>query len=314
MDYHRLKPLAGWLAVASLLLLALTPVAHQLSGREGAARWLWLGPFSFQPSDFARMSLIIYLAAYLDRKGAGVTRFGLGFLPPVVVVGLMMLLIVVGPDFSTAALTGLLGLTLLFLGGVRAKHLAALGALAVPLMALAMMSAPYRRVRVLSFLGLVESPETDYQTTQSLIGLGSGGWLGQGLGNGIEKKLYLPASHTDFVFATVGEELGFIGAALLLIAFFWLFQRGVVIARNASDRFGMFLGLGIVLNIMIYVLVNAAVVTEIFPNTGIPLPLVSYGGTHLVFSLFSLGLLLNISSLTRRGRWNQQLAYAKERS
>ena len=308
-DYHRLKALAGWLVPLALLLLTLTLVAHQLAGRTGAARWLWVGPFSVQPSDFARLALIIFLAAYLERKGSAVSGLGHGFLPPVVMIGVVMLLLVLEPDFSTAVLTGLLGLTILFLGGARLKHLAALGAVALPVLLLVMMAAPYRRLRVLTFLGRVDSPQTAYQSSQSLIGLGNGGWLGQGLGNGVEKRLFLPAAHTDFVFATIGEELGFAGAVAVLMAFFWLFQRGIAIARNAPDRFGMFLALGIVFNMLLYVLVNVAVVTELFPTTGIPLPLVSYGGTHLVFTLLSLGILLNISSSAHVGWWRRQGVY-----
>ncbi|UCH09379.1 MAG: FtsW/RodA/SpoVE family cell cycle protein, partial [Fidelibacterota bacterium] len=265
------------------------------------------------PSDAARLALIIYLAAYLDRKGTAVTQFGQGFLPPVVVIGLTMLLIVLEPDFSTAALTGMLGFTLLFLGGARLKHLTTVALVSLPTLGLIMMAEPYRRVRIQTFLGLLESPKAEYQISQSLISLGNGGWLGQGLGNSVEKKLFLPAPHTDFVFAIIGEELGFIGAIVLLLAFFWLFQRGIVIARNAPDRFGMVLALGIVLNITFYVLVNAAVVTEVFPNTGIPLPLISYGGTHIVFTLISLGILLNISASTRRKRWDRQLVHARAR-
>ena len=314
LDYHRLKGLANWLLLGSLALLVITLLIHHAAGREGVARWLLLGPFSAQPSDFARLSLIVYLAAYMDRKGAHLTHLGRGFLPPVVVIGCTMLLIVLGPDFSTAALTGLLGFAMLFLGGVRVKHLAGLTAISLPLLGMVMMAEPYRRVRIQTFLGLVDSPAAEYQISQSLISLGNGGWLGQGLGNSVEKKLFLPAPHTDFVFAIVGEELGFVGTILLLTAFFWLFQRGIVIARNAPDRFGMFLALGIVLNLMTYVLVNAAVVTEVLPNTGIPLPLISYGGTHMVFTLLSLGILLNISSASRRRRWDRRLVYARARS
>ena len=149
--------------------------------------------------------------------------------------------------------------------------------------------------------------------SQSLISLGNGGWLGTGLGNSIEKKLFLPAPHTDFVFAIIGEEHGFIGAALLIIAFFWLFQRGVVIARHAQDPFGMFLALGISINLMMYVVINTGVVTEVLPNTGVPLPLISYGGTHMVFTLLSLGILLNISKATQQREWRQQLIHARTR-
>lgn len=314
LHYHSLKRFAGVLLAGAICLLLATLVYHYYTGSHGVARWLPLGPFTFQPSDAARLFLIIYLAAYLDREGSAITNLREGFLTPVIIISLVVLLIFLEPDFSTAALTGVLGFMLLFLGGARVRHLATLAAIALPVLVGAMMAAPYRRLRILTFLGIIESPKAEYQISQSLISLGNGGWFGQGLGNSVEKKLFLPAPHTDFVFAIIGEELGFIGAVLLLSAFLWLFQRGIVIARNAPDRFGMFLALGISLNLMLYVLINSAVVTQVLPNTGIPLPLVSYGGTHIVFTLMSLGVLLNISQSTRRGRWEQRLIHAKAES
>ncbi|UCD38122.1 MAG: FtsW/RodA/SpoVE family cell cycle protein, partial [Fidelibacterota bacterium] len=219
LNYYRLKSIANWLLIGSMILLTLTLVIHYALDRDGVARWLQLGPISVQPSDFARLSIIIYLAAYIDRKNSVLNDFNHGFLPPVVVIGLTMLLIILEPDFSTAALTGVLGLTLLFLGGAKKRHLAALTAVSMPLLAAIMMAEPYRRVRILSFLGILDSPKAEYQISQSLISLGNGGWFGQGLGNSVEKRLFLPAPHTDFVFAIFGEELGFLGAVLLLGGF-----------------------------------------------------------------------------------------------
>ncbi len=295
-DYRKLKDIATALLIGSILLLAVTLFIHKAAGMTGAARWLDLGPVSVQPSDLARIALVIYLAAYLDRKAKLITNFTKGLLPALLIIGLVMGLIVLAPDYSTAALTGCLGVGLLFMGGARLKHLLVLGLVTLPLAIAVLMAAPYRRMRILTYLGLSESSAADYQISQSLISLGNGGFLGQGLGNSVEKKLFLPAPHTDFVFAIIGEEFGFIGALLLIGAFFFLFQRGIAIASNAPDRFGLFLGLGLALNLMIYVLVNTAVVTEIIPNTGVPLPLISYGGTHLVFTLAAIGILLNISS------------------
>lgn len=314
IDYHYWRRWSGQLMAAALLLLLLTLLIHKFTGQPGVARWLPLGLFSLQTSDLARFALIVYLAAYLDRKGAGIKYFRHGLLPPVVMIGVTMLLIMLAPDFSTAALTGFLGLTLIYMGGARVKHLAALGAAALPVFIAILVAEPYRRLRIQTFLGLSDSPDATYQVSQSLISLGNGGWIGTGLGNSVEKKLFLPAPHTDFVFAIIGEELGFIGAAVLLVAFLWLFQRGVVIARHAADCFGMFLALGIVSNMMLYVLVNTGVATQVLPNTGVPLPLISYGGTHLVFTLMSLGILLNISTTARQPEWRRRLTYAQARS
>lgn len=313
LDYRLWKRWASGLMLGALVLLVLTLVFHRVAGGSGVARWLQLGPISLQTSDLARFALILYLAAYLDRKGPGITDFFHGFLPPAVMVGLTMLFIIVAPDFSTAALTGFIGITLIYIGGAQAKHIAAVGAGALPALLLIMWAVPYQRERILSFLGQSDSPDAGYQVSQSLISLGNGGWLGQGLGNSVEKKLFLPAPHTDFVFAIIGEELGFIGAAFLLLAFLWLFQRGVAIARRAPDCFGMFLALGIIINMMVYVLVNTGVVTQVLPNTGVPLPLISYGGTHIVFTLMSLGILLNISTAAHRPRWQQRLVHASVR-
>jgi cell division protein FtsW len=308
LDYHHLSRLAPWLMIGSLILLGITLIVGSQDSSTTVARWLRLGSLSIQPSDIARISLIAYLAAYLDRKGGLIEEFRQGLLPPILVIGLTMALIVLQPDFSTAVLVGIMGTTLLFLGGARLRHLLVVSAASLPLMSFVMVAEPYRLERLKTYLGIGNSPDAGYQISQSLISLGNGGWIGQGLGNSIEKKLLLPAPHTDFVFAIIGEELGFIGAIILLVGFFWLFQRGIVIARKAPDRFGLFLALGIVLNLIIYVLVNVAVVTEVFPNTGIPLPLISYGGTHIVFTLVSIGVLLNISTSSHRRRWEERLS------
>ncbi len=297
-DYRKLKQLANALLLGSMLLLALTLVIHKTTGAPGVARWLDLGPASIQPSDMARIALVIYLAAYLDRKAQVMADFTEGLLPAILVIGVVMGLIVLAPDYSTAILTGFLGVGLLFMGGARIKHLLSIALVTLPLSMIILMAAPYRKLRILTYFGLSDSAAADYQISQSLISLGNGGFLGQGLGNSVEKKLFLPAPHTDFVFAIIGEEFGFIGAGLLIGAFFFLFQRGLAIARNAPDRFGLFLGLGLALNLIIYVLINTAVVTEMIPNTGVPVPLISYGGTHLVFTLAAIGILLNISSHT----------------
>ncbi len=313
IDYRILKRFAKLAVAGTILSLMAALVIHEVRGASGVARWLPLGPISVQPSDFARLGMIIYLAAYLDKKGERIQDLMSGFVPPILIIGLIMVLIVLAPDFSTAALTGLLAFTMLFIGGARIKHLAALGAIAAPMLLVVLLWEKYRRIRVLTFLGLIDSPAASYQNSQSLISLGNGGFFGVGLGNSIEKRLFLPASHTDFVFAIIGEEWGFMGAVLLLAGFSYLAWRGIVIARNASDRFGMFLALGIVLNITIYVLVNTAVVTEMIPNTGVPLPLISYGGSHVVFTLTSLGILLNISKSHRREGWNTRLVHAQGR-
>ncbi|MEE9465500.1 MAG: putative peptidoglycan glycosyltransferase FtsW, partial [Candidatus Neomarinimicrobiota bacterium] len=313
-DYHRLIRWANYFLLGSVLLLVATLADHRLTGDSVVARWLSMGPISIQPSDIARLSMIIFLAAYLDRKGNLMGDFRRGFLPPVFIIGVIMTLIVLEPDFSTAALLGILGLTMLFIGGTPLRYVLGLGLAALPVLSIVMLAEPYRRVRIQTFLGLLDSPKAEYQISQSLISLGNGGLFGRGLGNSVEKRLFLPAPHTDFVFAIIGEELGLIGTLALLAAFLWLFQRAMIAARNAPDSFGLLLAVGIGLNIMTYVLVNTGVVTEVLPNTGVPLPLISYGGTHMVFTLMSIGILLNISAAAGRRRWGQQLVHARTRT
>ncbi len=313
-DYHRLIRWANYFLLGSVLLLVATLAYHRLTGASGVARWLPLGLISIQPSDIARLSMIIFLAAYLDRRGNSMSDFRRGFLPPVFIIGVIMTLIVLQPDFSTAGLLGIMGLTMLFIGGTPLRYVFGLGLAALPVLSIVMLAEPYRRIRIQTFLGLLDSPKAEYQISQSLISLGNGGLFGRGLGNSVEKRLFLPAPHTDFVFAIIGEELGFIGVLALLAAFLWLFQRAIITARNAPDSFGLLLAVGIGMNIMTYVLVNTGVVSEVLPNTGVPLPLISYGGTHMVFTLMSIGILLNISAAAGRRRWGQQLVHARTRT
>jgi len=167
--------------------------------------------------------------------------------------------------------------------------------LAVPII----LYKDYRRARILSWFGVGSTPAADYQADQSLISLGNGGWFGLGLGNSMEKNLFLPTPHTDFIFAIIGEELGIIGAVALLFLFLFIFHRGIKIAKNCTDPFGVFLAIGISFNIVLYAFTNAAVVTGIFPVTGLPMPLVSYGGSGMAINLVMFGLLLNISQARR---------------
>jgi cell division protein FtsW len=190
-DYRKLKDLANALLIGSIILLVLTLVIHKATGTTGVARWLYVGSVSIQPSDLARFALVIYLAAYLDRKAKLMADFTKGLLPALLIIGIVMGLIVLAPDYSTAALTGFLGIGLLFMGGARLKHLLLLGLVTLPLAIVVLMAAPYRRMRILTYLGLSESSAADYQISQSLISLGNGGFLGQGLGNSVEKKLFL---------------------------------------------------------------------------------------------------------------------------
>ncbi len=309
LDYRRLKKVAPYLMMASLFLLGFTKLVFWIKGYTFPARWLDLGFVSFQTSDFARLSVIIYLAYYIDKKRGQIKDFYSGFFPPIVMIGLLLSLIIIQPDFSTAAVIGLVGFVLLFLGGAKISHMAATGAVSIAVMIPVMLMRSYRMKRVLywlgAFVGLGEGANQEvvgYQAQQSLISLGNGGFLGLGLGNSMEKNLFLPTPHTDFIFAIIGEELGLVGAIFILTLFLFVFQRGIKIAKDTTDPFGVMLAVGIAFSFVLYAFINVAVVTSLVPTTGLPMPLISYGGSGLVVNLASLGILLNISQSKRSVR------------
>ncbi len=299
-DYRKLKPIAFWLIIGSIVLLVTTNVLYFIKGINSASRWLYLGSFSVQTSDIARLSLIIYLAAYIDQKRDHIKDFYHGFLPPVVIITILMGVIVFQPDFSTAAMIGLIGAIMLFTGGVKLSQLLATGAVGFMVAVPVLLLEPYRRARILDWInGNQDTATIGYQTHQSLISLSNGGFFGLGLGNSMEKNLFLPEPHTDFIYAIIGEELGFIGGIFLLTLFLLIFQRGIRIAKRSTDPFGIMLAIGISFSFILYAFVNVAVVTNVFPVTGLPMPLVSYGGSSMLVNLAGIGILLNISQAKR---------------
>ncbi len=299
VDYRTLKRFAPWLMYGSIALLLLTKVIFLAKGIHAPARWLYLGSLSIQTSDIARLSLIIYLAAYLDYKRDHIKDFYNGFVPPVIVIGILFVLIVLQPDFSTAMMFGIITAVMLFMGGARMPHLLATGTSALAVALPVMMAMPYRRARVMAWLYGTDDGSIGYQVTQSLISLGNGGFFGLGLGNSMEKNFFLPTPHTDFIFSIIGEEIGLIGTVFILTLFLLIFQRGIKIAKDCTDPFGIFLSLGIAFNLVLYAFINAAVTTNIFPVTGLPMPLISYGGSTMITNFAAIGILLNISQSRR---------------
>jgi len=310
LDYRYLKRIAPYALIGTIVILILTKGILLLKGQSFPARWLFVGPFSIQTSDIARLALIIYLASYLDRKRDAIKNFTEGFLPPVFVIGLVVALIVIQPDFSTAAVMALLGFTMLYIGGARFPHLLATATTSLLVMVPVMLLKPYRITRILSYFRPDSvSAEDLYQIKQSLISIGNGGLFGLGLGNSLGKDLFLPTPHTDFIFAIIGEETGFIGAMLVITLFLFIFQRGIKIAKDCTDPFGVLLAIGIVFSFVSYAFINAAVVTSLLPTTGLPMPFISYGGSGLVINMVSMGILLNISQSKRsiaRPPWRQR--------
>ena len=305
IDYRKLKIIAPYLMIGSIILLLLTKATYLIKGINFPARWLDLGIISVQTSDLARFSLILYLAYYIDKKRDNLKDFYNGFIPPVILMTCILFTIVIQPDFSTAAVIGLIGISMLFIGGARLSHITTTAITAVVVMIPVMLMKPYRMKRVIYWLGSVfgfngnSAQEGGYQAQQSLISLGNGGIGGLGLGNSLEKNLFLPTPHTDFIFAIIGEELGLWGAISVITIFLMIFQRGIKIAKETSDPFGIMLTVGISFSIIIYTFINVAVVTGIFPVTGLPIPLISHGGSSLVINLACMGILLNISQAKR---------------
>jgi cell division protein FtsW len=300
IDLRRLEAAAPWLLGASAALLLVVAVAGHAS--NGAARWIRMGTVTFQPTDFARLATVVFMAWWLKRRPPEPLGFRHGVLPPLGIAVVMAGLILAQPNLSSAALLGIACFVMIFLAGARVLHLAApvaAGALAV---CGALLTHPYQMERVRTFVGFLFGGEVNeqgsgYQLTQSLIAIGSGGWFGRGLGQGLQKNLYLPEPHTDFIFSVLAEELGFIGVTVLLALFALLLWRGLRATARARDDFAYLLAGGLTLQIGLYAVVNLAVATGLAPTTGLPLPFVSYGGSALLANLAAAGLLYRVSSV-----------------
>ena len=300
IDYRSLKLIAPYLLIFSLLLLMSTKAYHLILGNTKPARWLSIGSFSVQTSDIARLSIIIFLAYYLDQLKLQIKNFRSGFLPCISVIALMMTLIVIQPDFSTALIIGSIGVIILFIAGAKIKHIVFSTLIGFTMSIPIVYFKPYRLARILSFFDKSDISEGGYQAHQALLSLGNGGLFGVGLGNSVEKNHLLPTPHTDFIFSIIGEELGlFRGTLPLLIAFLYIFYRGIKISQKCTDPFGILLATGISINIVLYAFVNASVATGLFPVTGLPMPMISYGGSGLLINMAMIGILLNISQAKR---------------
>ena len=311
-DYRHLKKYYLHLIFGAIGLLIVTKTIFLIKGIPTAARWFYLGPLSIQTSDIARLSLIVFLAVYIDKKRRQLEDFYTGFLPSVFAIIIIMSLIIIQPDFSSAIMLGLIGGIMLFIGRAKLSQLLATSVTGLAIVVPVLLMAPYRLDRVRSWWNRNEELSTiGYQAYQSLISLGNGGFIGLGLGNSLEKNMFLPEPHTDFIFSIIGEEMGFVGTLFILTLFLLVFQRGIRIAKECTDPFGVMLAVGISFSFILYAFVNAAVVTNVFPVTGLPMPLISYGGSGMVINLASMGILLNISqakrSISHSNDWKPKL-------
>lgn len=300
IDYWHWQRWARPLFIAMVLLLIIVLVPGVGKVVNGARRWIGFGPAQFQPSEFMKTAFVIWLAAYLVTAGEQLRSLWRGLLPALAVLGLVFVLILAEPDLGTALAISGTTFMMLFSAGASLTHLGGLAGMAVPAVLLLIWLEPYRMRRLTSFIDPFRDPQgAGYQIIQSLYALGSGGLFGLGLGRSRQKFWYLPEQHTDFIFAILGEELGFIGGVLVLSLYFLLAWRGLRVALAAPDRFSGLLAVGITGMIVVQALINVGMVTSSMPITGIPLPFLSYGGSSLVPTLAAVGILLNVSKYSR---------------
>ena len=293
-------PFSWWRKMAPTLLLcsilALVLVLIGGTNINGARRWFVLGGVNLQPAEFTKLSIIVYLSALVSRKGDHIRNFQRGLLPIMMIIGIILLLVMKQPVFGTVLILFFIAVTILFIGDVDLRHFLFLSLVMIPIFVYLALSKSYRLQRISSFLNPLDSPEdSGYQLIQSLYALGHGGLTGTGIGQSVQKLFYLPEAHTDFIFAVIGEEFGFVGTLLLMIVFFLFIWRGFIAAIRSGDPFGVMLGMGIVMMIFIQFLLNIGAVTGSLPITGVPLPFISYGGSSLILCLASTGILLSIS-------------------
>lgn len=296
LDQQTIKKFAKPFFAAALIALILSFIPGISREAAGARRWIRVGPFGFQPSELIKLALIIYLADFLSRRRNDINDLFNGLLPPAIAVGIPVLLILLQPDLGTAVSLVCIATIMLFVAGLRYRYFLFAGAVSLPVLYVLVFSVPYRRSRILAFLDPWADPTgRGFQIIQSFIALGSGGLLGQGLGQGKQKLFYLPAAHTDFIFSVIGEEMGILGAIAIIVLFIILIWQMVRIVSSSKDAFLQFLAVGIVSAVALESVINIGVSIGLFPTKGLPLPFVSYGGSALVFDLVAMGLLLNIS-------------------
>ncbi len=289
-----LKRFSTGLLVFSFVLLCLVFLPHIGVTAGGARRWIRLWPTTFQPSELVKLSMVIFLAKYMSSPGYNTEKF-ISFVKPVVIMAVFQLVFLKQPDFGSTMSLAFLTFAMLFISGMRLRYIASVLVLAVPVIYKLVME-PYRLRRITSFLDPWRDPlGNGFQLVQSFISLGSGGLTGLGLGESKQKLSFLPASHTDFIFCLVGEELGLIGALVLISLFIFLFVKGISIAGRSKDRFVCHLAYGLTLMITLQALINFAVVTGLVPTKGLPLPFLSYGGSALLVNMAAIGMLLRIS-------------------
>jgi cell division protein FtsW len=299
--YRRLAYPFLVLALGLLVAVWLSPYGVSAGG---SSRWLRVGPLRFQPSELARLALIVYMAYSMEKKADRIKEFSIGFMPHVVVMGVLVVLILRQPDFGSAAILACLAWLMMFIGGVRLRYLLS----SCVLMGMAgfyvITHAGYRVRRLIAFWDPWRySSDEGYQVVQSLMAFGTGGWWGAGIGKSVQKLFYLPEPHTDFIFSVIGEELGVAGVLAIIVLYAAIVWKGIRIARNAPDLFGCYLAIGLTAALGLQICINMGVTLGLLPPKGLTLPFLSYGGTSLVTNMATIGVLMNIgaSGKTARG-------------
>jgi cell division protein FtsW len=296
IDYKFWKKMAVPALLLCLVLLVMVLIPGIGGKAGGSSRWIKLPGFNLQPSEMAKLALIMYMAYSLDKKQDKVKSFAVGIVPYMIILAILIGCLALQPDLGGALTLVAVAMTMLFAAGTRLSHIISMILLAMPLLAYK-LSRGYHKGRMEAWTNPWSDPEgKGFQIIQSWLALGTGGVFGQGLGEGKQKLFYLPEAHTDFILSVIGEELGFVGVVVIIGMFFLLVQRAMRISVAAPDTFGRFLALGIAVLFGIEATVNMGVVTGLLPTKGLALPFISYGGSSLLISLFAVGILLNISS------------------
>jgi cell division protein FtsW len=288
------------LAIALLAAVLFTPLGVTAGG---AKRWLRMGPVQFQPSEFARLALLVYMAYSMEKKINRMKELSIGFMPHVVVMGVLAALVLLQPDFGSAAILAFLTWVMMFIGGARLTYLIGSCAVLAPLGWYYIHSAEYRRRRWESFWDPWQySSDQGYHVTQSLLAFGSGGWWGSGIGKSHLKLFFLPEPHTDFIFAVIGEETGVVGVLAIVLLYALIIAKGIRIARHAPDLFGCYLAIGLTAALGLQICINMGVTLALLPPKGLTLPFLSYGGTSLVINMAAIGILMNIAASGKTAR------------
>jgi cell division protein FtsW len=313
-DYHWWQKLAAPLAGLSLLLLVLVFIPGIGARVGGSSRWLRLGPISVQPSELAKISLIIGLATWMSHLGRRAREFVRGLIYPIAGLGLVLGLLLLEPDFGTTLLLGVVGMLVMFAGGTRIVFLSVVAVMGAAGFALAVAHDPVRLGRIMAFLHPEKYPVVAYHLAQSEKSFTIGNLFGVGLGNSIQKQFYLPEAHTDFILAIVGEELGLIATMSVVLLFVGILVCGILISFRAPDPFGRLLGFGFTMLISLQAAINIGVVTGCLPTKGLPLPFISYGGSSMLASMTGICILCNIAQHVEERDFDEHTRAIKDRA